>query len=147
MGWSGGHMHEFRTWTKGKGPVRGLPVERDQERRTRLDDLLRKPKDRIVYEYDFGDGWEHELLLERVADHAPGARYPWVLAGARACPPDDVGGVGGYARFLQAIRDPRHPEHKEMMEWHGGSFDPSAFDVHALNREFHGGWASPKLDG
>ena len=68
------------------------------------------------------------------------------LAGAGACPPDDVGGIDGYAHFLQAIRNPRHPEHGEMMEWHGGPFDPAAFDAHALNRAFHGGWAPRELD-
>jgi Plasmid pRiA4b ORF-3-like protein len=148
MGWSDSHMHAFRpAGGQGKGRGGGPPVERDQKRRTRLDDLLRKPRDRMVYEYDFGDGWEHEVLLERVGDHPAGARYPWVLAGARACPPEDVGGVGGYARFLQAMRDSRHPDHEEMMEWHGGPFDPAAFDVQAVNRAFHGGWAPAKLDG
>ena len=141
MGWSDSHMHEFRSHGTGTGRVRGLPIERAQEPRTRLADLLGKPKDRLVYEYDFGDSWEHELVLERVADHPSGARYPWVLAGAGACPPDDVRGVGGYAHFLQAIRDPRHPDHAEMMDWHGGSFDPAPFDAHAVNRAFHGGWA------
>lgn len=142
MGWSDSHMHEFRpAGGQGKGRAGRPPVERDQESRTRLDDLLKKPRDRMVYEYDFGDSWEHEVFLERVVDHAAGARYPWVLAGARACPPEDVGGVGGYARFLQAMREPRHPEHEEMMEWHGGSFDPAAFDLQAVNLAFHGGWA------
>jgi hypothetical protein len=142
MGWTDSHMHAFRS-VGGKENLRDgqAAVERNEERRTRLDELLRKPKDRLVYEYDFGDSWEHEVLLEKVLDHLPGARYPWVLGGARACPPEDVGGVGGYARFLQAMRAPRHPEHKEMMEWYGGPFDPEAFDSHALNRAFHGGWA------
>lgn len=148
MGWSDSHMHAFRPGAGGRGlgRVSAPPVERHQERRTRLGDVLRKPRDRMVYEYDFGDSWEHDVLLEKVADHPAGARYPWVLAGARACPPEDVGGVGGYARFLQAMRDPRHPEHEELMEWHGGSFDPAVFDAQAINRAFHGGWA-PKLNG
>jgi hypothetical protein len=108
---------------------------------------LVKPKDRLVYEYDFGDGWEHEVLLGKASEHPPGARYPWVLGGARSCPPEDVGGVGGYAHFLQAMRSPRHPEHAEMLEWHGGPFDAEAFDAQALNRAFHGGWAPTGQDG
>lgn len=148
MGWTDSHMHAFRPAGKGAKVRMGSPaVGRDQERRTRLDELLRKPKDWLVYEYDFGDSWEHEVLLERVVDHPAGARYPWVLEGARACPPEDVGGVEGYARFLQAMRDPRHREHEEMQEWHGGALDPAAFDAQAVNRAFHGGWAPGKLDG
>lgn len=148
MGWSDSHMHSFQP-APGRGGARagGPPVERNEEGRTRLDDILRKPRDRMVYEYDFGDSWEHEVLLEKVVDHPPGARYPWVLAGARACPPEDVGGVGGYAHFLQAMRQPRHPEHEAMMEWHGGSFDPEAFDPQTINRAFHGGWAPTKPNG
>ena len=148
MGWTDSHMHAFRP-AAGRANVRAAqaPVERRQERRTRLDELLRKAKDRVVYEYDFGDSWEHEVVLERVVDHPPGARYPWVLRGARACPPEDVGGVGGYARFLHVMGASRHPEHEEMMEWHGGPFDPEAFDAQALNRAFHGGWGPTKQDG
>ncbi len=144
MGWSDSHMHAFRP-TSGQRRARrgGSPVERSEEGKIRLGDLLKKPRDRMVYEYDFGDSWEHEVLLEKVVDHLPGARYPWVLGGARACPPDDVGGVSGYAHFLQAMRQPQHSEHEEMMEWHGGPFDPAAFDLQAMNRAFHGGWAPP----
>lgn len=148
MGWTDSHMHAFRlVGRQANVRSRQTAVERNEERRTRLVELLTKPKDRLVYEYDFGDSWEHEVVLEKVGDHPPGARYPWVLGGARACPPEDVGGVGGYAHFLQVMRAPRHPEHVEMMEWHGGPFDPEAFDVQALNRAFHGGWAPAKRDG
>ena len=148
MGWTDSHMHAFRPVGRGANVRSGqAAVERNEEWRTRLDELLAKPKDRLVYEYDFGDSWEHEVLLEKVGDHPPGARYPWVLGGARACPPEDVGGVGSYAHFLQVMRAPRHPEHTEMMEWHGGPFDPEAFDVQALNRAFHGGWMPTKQDG
>ena len=143
MGWTDSHMHAFRS-ASGRANGRAAPVERSQEHRTRLDELLRKLKDRMVYEYDFGDSWEHDVMLEKVVDHTPGASYPWVLGGARACPPEDVGGVGGYAHFLHMIRAPRHPEHKEMIEWYGGPFDPEAFEPQALNRAFHGGWGPTK---
>jgi hypothetical protein len=74
----------------------------------------------------------------------PRGRYPIVVAGKRACPPDDVGGIGGYYDFLDAIKDPKHPDHHDMMEWCGGSFDPEAFDVQEINRLFHGGWGPAK---
>ncbi len=148
MGWTDSHMHAFQpVGRESHARSRQPAVERNDERRTRLDELLIKPKDRLVYEYDFGDSWEHEVLLERVGDHPAGARYPWVLGGARACPPEDVGGVSGYAHFLQVMRSPRHPDHAEMMEWHGRRFDPEAFDAQALNRAFHGGWAPARRDG
>jgi len=74
-------------------------------------------------------------------------RYPVVIAGRRACPPEDVGGVWGYADFLKALRDPSRPDHEEMAEWAGDGFDPDAFDVGAANRAFHGGWAPPPKQG
>jgi hypothetical protein len=103
------------------------------ERRTRLSDLLHRPQDRLIYEYDFGDGWEHDVVLETLAEAQPTVRYPRVIAGKRARPPEDVGGFPGYAEFLAAIGDPKHEEHNSMLEWSGGPFDPEAFDLIAAN--------------
>ncbi len=147
MGWTDSHMHEFRTLARRVGLPRQVEaIPGNEEHHTLLGEILRRPKDRIVYEYDFGDGWEHEVLLEGIEDPAARARarYPWIMDGRRACPPDDVGGTPGYDRFLRIIADPGHPEHEEMREWCGGSFDPDAFDVQALNRAFHGGWGPKK---
>jgi hypothetical protein len=142
MGWSDSHMHGF--WRPGSGQQgarrRLLPIESADEKATRLADVLRRSKDRFVYEYDFGDSWEHEILLEEVVPRCPSARYPVVVAGRGACPPEDVGGLPGYYHFLKAIKDPKHPDHEEMVEWAGEGFDPAAFDVQAANRMFHGGW-------
>jgi hypothetical protein len=117
-----------------------LPIESVDEKTTRLCDLLRRPRDWCIYDYDFGDSWEHEVLLEEVVPRSSPARYPMVLAGRGACPPEDVGGLSGYYHFRKVIRDPEHPEHEDMMEWAGKDFDPAAFDVQAVNRAFHGGW-------
>ncbi|MEW5980223.1 MAG: plasmid pRiA4b ORF-3 family protein [Acidobacteriota bacterium] len=137
MGWLDCHLHEFEIIDpKGKRPVRiGLPDEdfpgvRDVlagwtvpiARYFRLQNPL------AFYRYDFGDGWEHEIRLEEVQPRQPRRKYPRCLEGARACPPEDVGGVGGYRRFLKAIKDPRHPEHRELLGWAGGSFDPDRFN-------------------
>jgi len=92
-------------------------------------------KYRFVYEYDFGDSWEHELVVEQVLPPEPGATVPICLTGKRACPPEDVGGIWSYADFLEALRDPEHAEHEEYTEWIGGEFDPEAFDNEAVNRE------------
>ena len=74
-------------------------------------------------------------------------KYPYVLAGKRACPPEDVGGVWGYASFLEIIRDPKHPEHDDTLAWCGDSFDSEAFDASQINRSFHGGWVPPTAQG
>ena len=96
---------------------------------------MRGEKFKFLYEYDFGDGWEHELLLEKMLPKDMETRYPICLAGKRACPPEDCGGIWGYSDFLAAIRDPTHPEHDEMLEWVGGEFDPDAFDADEVNME------------
>jgi len=90
---------------------------------------------KFLYEYDFGDGWEHELLVEKILPAEPGVGYPRCLKGKRACPPEDVGGVWGYADFLEIMRDPNHPEHEDMLEWVGGEFDPEVFDLEEVNAE------------
>jgi hypothetical protein len=90
-------------------------------------------RDSFIYEYDFGDGWEHEIVVEKVLPVEEGVLYPRCLAGKRACPPEDVGGIWGYEDFLATIKDPKHPERREMLEWAGGSFDPAAFDLASVN--------------
>jgi len=81
----------------------------------------------------FGDCWRHDVLVEGVQEPKAGIKYPACLAGKRACPPEDCGGIWGYADFLRAISDPRHPEHGSMKEWVGGAFDPAVFDLEEVN--------------
>lgn len=141
MGWTNSHQHGFRLPQAGpRGTKRRLlPIESVDEKTTRLGEMLRRPKDCLVYDYNFGDSWEHEVLLEEIHPRPSSARLPLVLAGRGACPPEDVGGLPGYYHFLEAIKDPKHPEHEDMMEWAGKDFDPATFDVQELNRAFHGG--------
>jgi hypothetical protein len=148
MGWTNSHLHGFRLPQPGQRGARrrSLPIESADEKATRLGDLLRRPKDWCVYDYDFGDSWEHEVLLEAVVPRSSPARYPMVLAGRGACPPEDVGGLPGYYHFRKVIKDPKHPEHEDMMEWAGKDFDPAAFDVQEVNRAFHGGWGPRRPD-
>jgi hypothetical protein len=89
----------------------------------------------MVYEYDFGDGWEHDVVLEAIGEAVGEKPSVRVLAGKCACPPEDVGGIGGYYRFLEAIQNPKHPEHRDMLEW-GGRFDPEAFEIDEINKHF-----------
>ena len=142
MGWTDSHMHQFvvgQTCYGSSALAEG--GEAKSESKTRLFEVLRKRKDRMIYEYDFGDSWEHVVDLEEILPVPAGGKYPWVVTGKRACPPEDIGGVGGYVNFLEAISDPSHPDHAELLEWCGASFDPNAFDAQAINRRFHGGWA------
>ena len=83
---------------------------------------------RFNYEYDFGDCWEHEVLFEGCLRAERGARYPLCIAGERACPPEDVGGISRYEEYLEAMADPEHEEHESFMRWRG-PFDPEAFDA------------------
>ena len=144
MGWTDSHLHQFVSGgTRFSRPEFDLPTPQHDDGRARLRDVLKKPNDRLTYEYDFGDGWEHVVVLEQVLQHEPRARYPVILAGKRACPPEDCGGAHGYGHLLEVLASPDHPEHKDLGEWAGEDFDSDRFDVGALNRSFHGGWYLP----
>lgn len=134
MGWTDSHLHQFIAAGHFYGqPDPEFDVEVIDERTIRLDQLLKKPKDSITYEYDFGDSWEHKIALEKVLPFDPETTLPTCIEGTRACPPEDVGGIGGYAEFLQAIGDSSHPEHEQYVEWLGEAFDPEYFDVNTIN--------------
>jgi hypothetical protein len=134
MGWTNSHLHQFlvgHTYYGEPDPECGDDYEDD--RRVRLSRVLRRPRDAMVYDYDFGDGWQHDIVLERIVELDPGAQYPYILAAEGACPPEDVGGIGGFYEFLRALADPRHPEHHDMKAWWGGPFDPKLYDIRARN--------------
>ena len=147
VGWTDYHLHQFvMGGTRFSGPEFDLPPPQRDEGKVRLRDVLKKPGDRLVYEYDLGDRWEHAVVLELVLPHEPRARYPVILDGKRACPPDDCGGAPGYGHLLEVLAAPDHPEHEDLREWVGKKFDSERFDVGALNRVFHGGWHLPTED-
>jgi hypothetical protein len=108
--------------------------------RTKLSKIIPGDGERLQfeYEYDFGDGWEHEILFEGFLPAEKGARYPLCLEGELACPPDDVGGTGGYQEFLKAMANPKHRRHKEFLEW-SGPFDPEKFDAQAATKAMRKG--------
>lgn len=102
-----------------------------------LADVAPRPKDRIGYLYDFGDSWDHDLLVEAVGRAEPGVAYPRCLTGRRAAPPEDCGGIWGYAHLCDVLSDPDHPEHADKLEWleldSAADFDPTAFDADEVN--------------
>jgi hypothetical protein len=136
FGWEDYHLHMFTA----DGVEYGVPSPDDwrpvrDERRVKLRQVLFEPKDRLVYEYDFGDSWEHQIVLEKVLPPDAKQPVPFCAGGKRACPPEDCGGTWGYAAFLEAISDPEHPEHSEYQEWIGGTFDPEVFNRDEVNAE------------
>jgi len=133
MGWTDSHLHQFIV----HGEYYGTPdpdFEVRNETSLKLDRVVSEAGDEFVYEYDFGDSWEHLILVEKILQPETGVNYPICLTGKRACPPEDCGGIWGYGDLLEAIQDPAHPEHEEMLEWLGGSFDPEEFDVDIVNQ-------------
>lgn len=136
MGWTNSHLHHFII----NDEFYGEPMDDEfgdmgtkNEARYKLNQLVSGKGFRFRYEYDFGDSWLHDLVVEKILPAEKGAQYPVCIAGKRACPPEDVGGVWGYEDFLEAISNPKHPEHKEMLEWAGGEFDPERFDLDEVN--------------
>lgn len=136
MGWTNSHLHRFEIEGEqyGDPALLGNGVE-DQDyvdsTQTLLSDLLPLTVKRFAfnYEYDFGDSWEHEILLEGHPPVDPKLDYPICFEGARACPPENCGGVPGYGNFLEVIRNPKHEEHESMLDWIGGHFDSEDFDA------------------
>jgi hypothetical protein len=137
MGWTNSHLHQFiidGVYYSDPGFELGeyLDVVRD-ERRTTLGQALAGQHARFSYDYDFGDSWRHELSVESILQPGEDETYPHCVAGARACPPEDCGGVWGYANLLAALADPAHPEHGALLEWVGGSFEPERCDLNGIN--------------
>ena len=134
MGWADEHLHQF---VKGRDYYGEPNEEYDtgilDEADYRLEHVFNKVKDKIIYEYDFGDGWVHEIVLEKILPFAIDVTLPVCVKGSNACPPEDIGGVGGYKMFLETISDPSHPEYEEMLEWIGGGFDSTHFDLAETN--------------
>ncbi len=136
MGWTNSHLHQFIADGVYYGELdTDVGFDVVSEDRTRLNKIVSAVKNKFVYEYDFGDGWVHEIVVEKILEPEAKTRYPRCITGKRNCPPEDVGGVWGYSGFLEAIQDKDHPEHEEYLEWIGDSFDPESFDLEEVNQE------------
>jgi hypothetical protein len=141
MGWDGGHLHVFSDGMFKYGTPDGELGHQDEDD-FELDGVLSDPGDRLSYTYDFGDDWEHDIRLEKVLPSDAATAVPTCLAGRGACPPEDCGGVWGYASLKEAIADPVQEEHRELLEWLGledpSDFDPAAFDLDDANARVSG---------
>jgi len=142
MGWQDYHLHEFGYGDRLVGGPElndGTGPEVENEEVLTLADVLAEGHRMLSYIYDFGDDWRHTVNIDAVKDAEPGVFYPRCVDGARACPPEDVGGAHGYADFVDAMADPRHPEHADQALWFeevcgADTFEPEAFDIEAVSR-------------
>ena len=140
MGWANCHLHDFDVDGKRYGvpdPEFGIDDDLLDETGFLTYDLLKQEGDSLLYSYDYGDGWQHNLQLEKVLPYDPDQQLPYCTAGSRGCPPEDVGGVWGYETFLEAYKDKKHPRHEEMTEWAGDYFHPESFDPDEVNEILH----------
>ncbi|NVJ28575.1 plasmid pRiA4b ORF-3 family protein [Myxococcus sp. AM011] len=143
FGWNHSHMHVFEDTSRrrygdmaGEADDRGFGGDASlrDEREYSVSDIAPRARSLFGYIYDFGDDWVHRRRVKKVQPAEPGKRYPACVAGARAAPPDDCGGVPGYERLLKALEDPEHGEHEEMRQWLGGPYDPEAFDLKSTDK-------------
>jgi hypothetical protein len=143
MGWTDSHLHQFITGTRSAricygqtdpefGDLEGGKLD---ERRYTVADIAPAARGKFIYKYDFGDGWEHEVVIERILPPDAGFAHSICLAGERACPPEDCGGIPGYENLCGILADPKHPEHEAMKGWLGDDLDPEAFDLKAVNAQ------------
>ncbi|MGH3397636.1 MAG: plasmid pRiA4b ORF-3 family protein [Streptosporangiaceae bacterium] len=136
MGWDNYHLHVFSVGLQEYGPP-GNELGHANEDRVRLLQLLAGPGDRLRYTYDFGDDWEHDIVLEEARPLVPGEAYPSCVAGKGACPPEDCGGTWGYAELKEVLANPAHEDHLDRLEWlgldTGEDFDPREFSAADVN--------------
>jgi hypothetical protein len=141
MGWEDCHLHQFIKGDKYYAVDMDdafLPF--DPERNInyegmKISELLKTEKEKIEYEYDFGDGWEHEIVLEKVLPDDPSYKNPVCTDGQMSCPPEDCGGVWGYSNLLEILNNPEHKEFENYRDWFGSEFDPRNFDINKINRK------------
>lgn len=135
MGWTNSHLYQF---IYERHSFIGNPelLESDDaadDKETSLQAIFDSPGTTMVYEYDFGDGWKHDLELETIVEKKPSQQYPFCLEGELNCPPEDCGGIPGFYEMMKVLKNKRHPEHKETKEWLGDLYDPKSFDLKAVN--------------
>ncbi|HEU0026810.1 MAG TPA: plasmid pRiA4b ORF-3 family protein, partial [Ktedonobacterales bacterium] len=139
MGWEDQHLHQFIVGDRVYGPaIPGLDeagIDARDERRARLNEVAPREGSKFIYRYDFGDDWDHMVVVERILEPKPDARYPRCLAGRRACPPEDSGGIWGYEQLMETLKNPSDPEYAEAREWVGEDFNPEAFSLDEANTD------------
>ena len=139
MGWENSHLHQFvenRTFYMPRMPddPSWYDMNNVDYKDMKVSDLLINENDTTIYEYDFGDSWMHDIILEKKISNDPKIIFPTCLDGAMNCPPEDCGGIWRYEEVLEIIKNPGHEEYEEYMEWLGGEFDPKYFNKDEINK-------------
>ena len=136
MGWTNTHLHAFRIGSNTYALPDKESMMRDVDsRKVRLNETIRSEGQKFLYEYDFGDGWEHTIVLEKIVPRDLKLKYPICLAGKRSCPPEDCGGPWGYGDLLKILKDPTDKQYDEYQEQVGEYFDPEEFDLPFINEQ------------
>jgi hypothetical protein len=139
IGWTNSHLYEIRACDLGWStpyPDQDWAGDFLDARKAKLGDALEDVGTKALkYLYDFGDGWEHTIKIERLIDPEPGVLYPRLIEATGRCPPEDCGGPWGYAELLEAIADPKHERHRELKEWLPDDFDPDHVEREWLLQE------------
>ncbi|MCU0848733.1 MAG: plasmid pRiA4b ORF-3 family protein [Spirochaetes bacterium] len=134
MGWTNSHLHQFVINKKSYSlPDDDSSIEIIDYRKIKLNSLCNVPKARFMYQYDFGDGWEHTIVLEKILPSEKGNQYPICIDGKRNCPPEDCGGPYGYTELLTIINNPKNDQYQDMIDWLGNDFDPEEFNIEEIN--------------
>jgi hypothetical protein len=129
MGWYGGHLHAFDVdGTKYGTPNPDWPSDDLDENKYLLGAVLPTVGRKMGWDYDFGDNWQHAVLVEAIIPSDPKLDYPRCITGKRACPPDDCGGPWGYSAILEALRDPNYPDREDLLSMAPPHFNPGAFN-------------------
>jgi len=140
MGWQNCHMHAFHFGDVRYTSQQASDMDMEKEETVFLSRVIKRPKHKFEYEYDFGDSWMHEIIVEKMLPIDPKTKYPACLGGARACPPEDCGSFPGYCDILEALKAPKKSEEQEeRLEWLSDDYDPERFDLDAVNGWLTGG--------
>lgn len=141
MGWTNSHLHQFikdENFYAEKHPDADMWDEMGsidyKKEKIRVSDLLKAEKDTMIYEYDFGDGWEHKIVLEKISSVENRKKQPYCLDGKMNCPPEDCGGIWGYKEMLEVLKQPKNEGYEELIEWLGDEFDPKYFNKTEVNK-------------
>ena len=136
MGWTNSHLHQFIVGNEYYGePDQDFEEPMKEEGEYSLADIAPRKGFKFQYEYDFGDSWIHEIKVENIDRETPNHLHPVCEDGERNCPPEDVGGIWGFAELLEAVKTPKHPRRKEFKEWLGETFKPDALNLKKINTE------------
>jgi pRiA4b ORF-3-like protein/SEC-C motif-containing protein len=137
MGWTDSHLHQFIVGDTHYGTpdpeMMGFGRQTLSEKSYTVSEVAPAAKRSFVYEYDFGDGWKHKIVVEKILPPDPEFQHPICLAGANACPPEDCGGIGGYSELIEILADPQNPRHQSLIDWLGYDLDPARFNIEIAN--------------